>query len=94
MARQLEHVAGGVEPLGYGLPRRGRPGEPGGAAVLKNEGQSVAVVDFLNSFGWRVAQQDVYRKWWIRFHFRIEETSFSTGLFISSDSSDSRVGLT
>ena len=53
MARQLEHVAGGVEPLGDGLPRRGRPGEPGGAAVLKNEGQSVAVVDFLNSFGWQ-----------------------------------------
>ena len=60
MARQLEHVAGGVEPLGDGLPRRGRPGEPGGAAVLKNEGQSVAVVDFLNSFGWQSGPTGCY----------------------------------
>ena len=34
LARQLEHVGGGVEPLRDGLPRLRRPGEPGGATVL------------------------------------------------------------
>ena len=34
LARQLEHVGGGVEPLRDGLPRLRRPGETGGAPVL------------------------------------------------------------
>ena len=34
LARQLEHVGGGVETLRDGLPRLRRPGETGGATVL------------------------------------------------------------
>ena len=34
LARQLEHVGGGVEPLRDGLPRLRRPGETSGAPVL------------------------------------------------------------
>ena len=37
MASQLEHFGGVVEALGDGLPRRRRPGEPGGAAILKKD---------------------------------------------------------